>query len=74
MDLPAAQPVSQAATSVSSAASGTQAKASDAGKDTGDESALTKLGTGDLIEVNVYNIPDSPPGTREQFGRHNSYR
>jgi len=57
-ELPAAQPVSQAATSVTSAASGTQAKASDASKDTADESALTKLGPGDLIEVNVYNVPE----------------
>jgi polysaccharide export outer membrane protein len=57
-EFPAAQPVSQAATSVSGAASGTQAKASDASKDTADESALTKLGPGDLIEVNVYNVPE----------------
>ncbi|MGO9084605.1 MAG: polysaccharide biosynthesis/export family protein [Candidatus Sulfotelmatobacter sp.] len=58
VELPAAQPVSQAATSATGATSGTQAKASDANKDTGDESALTKLGPGDLIEVNVYNVPE----------------
>src|SRR5271157_222425 len=54
--LPAAQPVSQAATSASGAA--TQEKATDAGKDTADQSTLTKLGPGDLIEVNVYNVPE----------------
>jgi len=53
---PAAQPISQAATRASGAA--TQEKATDAGKDTADQSTVVKLGTGDLIEVNVYNVPE----------------
>jgi len=61
--LPAAQPISQAATKVSAAAS--QAKPADATqadstKDTKDTSngPLVKLGEGDLIEVSVYNVPE----------------
>jgi len=52
---PAAQPVSQAATSVSGAV---QEKAPDTAKDASDQSALLKLGQGDLIEVSVYNVPE----------------
>lgn len=63
--VPAAQPVSQAAESASQSATGTstgtstgnQAKAPDS-KDVPDQSALTRLGPGDLIEVNVYNVPE----------------
>ncbi len=53
--LPAAQPISQAAQSVSGAS---QTKASDADKDTPDTTSLVKLGRGDLIEVGVYNVPE----------------
>lgn len=53
--LPPVQPMSQAAVS---AATGTQAKTPDAIKDAGDQTALTKLGSGDLLEVNVYNVPE----------------
>jgi len=56
--LPAAQPTSQAATSAAGAASATQEKAPDAGKDASDQSMMVKLGSGDLIEVNVYNVPE----------------
>ncbi len=56
--LPPVQPMSQAAVSASQAATGTQAKAPDSIKDAGDQSALTKLGPGDLLEVNVYNVPE----------------
>jgi polysaccharide export outer membrane protein len=51
---PAVQPLAQAATS----ASGTKAAPQDAAKDSPDESALVKLGPGDLIEVSVYNVPE----------------
>jgi polysaccharide export outer membrane protein len=53
--LPPVQPMSQAAVS---AATGTQTKAPESTKDAGDQSALTKLGPGDLLEVNVYNVPE----------------
>lgn len=53
--LPAGQPISQAATS----ASGTpQTQSQAVAKDTSDRSVVTRLGTGDLIEVNVYNVPE----------------
>jgi polysaccharide export outer membrane protein len=51
-EVPAAQPIPQAATS----ASGT--KTPDIPKDAPDQSALVKLGPGDLIEVSVYNVPE----------------
>jgi polysaccharide export outer membrane protein len=51
---PAAQPLSQAAGTMS----GEPAKNPDSGKDSPDQSALVKLGPGDLIEVNVYNVPE----------------
>ena len=38
--------------------SGEPAKNPDSGKDSPDQSALVKLGPGDLIEVNVYNVPE----------------
>jgi len=53
--LPAAQPISQAAVSASGAA---PAKAPDATQDSADQSMTVKLGPGDLIEVNVYNVPE----------------
>jgi polysaccharide export outer membrane protein len=53
--LPAAQPMSQAAVSASGAA---QTQSQDAAKDTSDQSVMTKFGPGDLIEVNVYNVPE----------------
>lgn len=59
--VPAAQPLSEAAASASAAqtkAPDTAAKATDATKDTADESSLVKLGPGDLIEVSVYNVPE----------------
>lgn len=52
VEVPTAQPISQAATSPS----GT--KSSESSKDSPDQSALVKLGPGDLIEVNVYNVPE----------------
>jgi polysaccharide biosynthesis/export protein len=55
----AAQPASQAALSSAGAASPSQAKSADTSKDKDDESSpLVKLGPGDLIEVNVYNVPE----------------
>src|SRR5579864_157958 len=53
-ELPAAQPASQAATSVSAE---TTPKADEPIKPV-DQSAMTKLGAGDLLEVNVYNVPE----------------
>jgi polysaccharide export outer membrane protein len=40
------------------AATSNPQKAADNSKDTLDESALLKLGAGDLLEVNVYNVPE----------------
>lgn len=58
-ELPAAQPISQAATSASSAAA---SKADEANKPVDqsavDQSAMVKLGPGDLLEINVYNVPE----------------
>src|ERR1700756_5201617 len=55
--LPAAQPASQAAVSPSEAASNA-VKADDHSKDSPEKSLITTLGRGDLIEVNVYNVPE----------------
>jgi polysaccharide biosynthesis/export protein len=57
----AAQPVSSPAQTPSGAIS--QINASDeskegASKDTADQSSMMKLGSGDLIEVSVYNVPE----------------
>jgi polysaccharide export outer membrane protein len=51
--LPPVQSISQAAVSASGAA---PAKAPDAAQDSGDQ--IVKLGAGDLMEVNVYNVPE----------------
>jgi polysaccharide export outer membrane protein len=53
--LPAAQPMGQAAVSASGVQNAPQ-KTDDTAKDTKDPS--TRLGPGDLIEVNVYNVPE----------------
>jgi len=53
--LPGIQPLPQAAVSASGA---TPAKTPDAAKDSPDQSALVKLGPGDLLEVSVYNVPE----------------
>jgi polysaccharide export outer membrane protein len=55
--LPAAQPVSNAATSASGAVANAQ-KADDANKETSDWATMMKLGIGDLLEVSVYNVPE----------------
>src|SRR5579862_5808668 len=58
-ELPAAQPISQAARSASEAAtSGPKADEPIKLADQPDQSAMVKLGPGDLIEVNVYNVPE----------------
>ena len=56
-DLPA-QPIPQAAVPASTPASGTPAKTPATATDSPDQSALVKLGPGDLIEVSVYNVPE----------------
>lgn len=56
-DLPAAQPVAQAAKSTSGTPSSAHGKKTEAAKDTADTAAV-KLGPGDLIEVSVYNVPE----------------
>jgi polysaccharide biosynthesis/export protein len=53
-----AQPIPQAAVPASAAASGTPAKLPETATDLPDQSALVKLGPGDLIEVSVYNVPE----------------
>ena len=58
-ELPAAQPISQAAVSASGTASAAQAKTADATQDTSDRSAsVAKLGPSDLIELTVYGVPE----------------
>lgn len=58
--VPAAQPVppASATVTVSPAPSATQSQTPDATKDTADQPGLVKLGPGDLIELNVYNVPE----------------
>jgi len=53
-DLPAAQTATQAAQS----ASGSNPQQNDESKDISDQSTIVKLGRGDLLEVNVYNVPE----------------
>jgi polysaccharide export outer membrane protein len=69
--LPAAEPAgqtpAQAAMSASGSATGVGAKTSDAGKDS-DASTLVKLGPGDLLEVNVYNVPELTSKVRVSNG------
>lgn len=55
-ELPAAQPISQAAHSASGAA--TPGPTADDAIKPVDQSSMVKLGAGDLIEVNVYNVPE----------------
>jgi protein involved in polysaccharide export with SLBB domain len=57
-ETPATLPVSQAATNLSATTSASQERASDTAKETADQAGVTKLGPGDLIEVNVYNVPE----------------
>jgi polysaccharide export outer membrane protein len=59
-NLPAAVPISEAAQSASGAAqTGTsQNKSGETDKDAPDSATAVKLGPGDLIEVNVYNVPE----------------
>ena len=54
---PATQPVLQAAVSASGAANNS-AKTNDPSKDSPGKSTIVTLGPGDLIEVNVYNVPE----------------
>jgi polysaccharide biosynthesis/export protein len=56
--VPPGQPISQAATSASGATSTAPSKTTDAAQNAPDDLALVKLGPGDLIEVNVYNVPE----------------
>lgn len=55
--LPPTQSVSQAAVSASGAANNAE-KADDPLKDSPGKSTIVTLGPGDLIEVNVYNVPE----------------
>jgi polysaccharide export outer membrane protein len=57
-ELPTTQPIPQAAVKVDSGAQANPANAQDPMKDTAEPSGVTKLGAGDLIEVNVYNVPE----------------
>ena len=59
--LPAVQPLSQAAENASGVA---QTKAADAAQQSADQPTEVKLGPGDLIEVNVYNVPELTSKTR----------
>ena len=55
--IPAAQPVPQATEATPNAAA-SPAKGDEAAKDQSGQSATVKLGSGDLLEVSVYNVPD----------------
>ena len=55
--VPAAQPISEAAQSASGAAVTTQTP-NDSKKNDVDQTAMVKLGVGDLLEVSVYNVPE----------------
>ena len=55
--IPASQPVPQATQSTPNAAA-SPAKGEDAAKDQNGQWATVKLGSGDLLEVSVYNVPD----------------
>ena len=55
---PAFQPPARATVSASGAASSGQAQTTEGVKDFGDAAGMVKLGPGDLIEVNVYNVPE----------------
>ncbi len=69
-ELPAAQPISQAATNASGQSSTTPSITPEVAKDSPDQSALVKLGVGDLIEVNVYNVPElATQDAGQQFWR-----
>jgi polysaccharide export outer membrane protein len=57
-EMPAVQPAAQPLPQAAGTPSGEPAKTPDSGKDSPDQSALVKLGPGDLIEVNVYNVPE----------------
>jgi len=57
-EIPAVQPATQPLSQAAGTMSGEPAKNPDSGKDSPDQSALVKLGPGDLIEVNVYNVPE----------------
>ncbi len=58
-ELPAAQPISQAAQSASGAATpGPKVDEPIKPVDQPDQSSMVKLGPGDLIEINVYNVPE----------------
>jgi polysaccharide export outer membrane protein len=64
----AGQTPAQAAVSASGAATGSPAKTSDMNKDSPDASTLVKLGPGDLLEVNVYNVPELTSKVRVSNG------
>ncbi len=57
-ELPPVQTVPQAAVSASGAVVSAPMKAADPTQTTSDSSGLVKLGPGDLLEVNVYNVPE----------------
>ena len=56
--LPAVQPLSQAALNASGTTSTSGAKTSDQSTGLPDPLAIIKLGAGDLMEVSVYNVPE----------------
>ena len=58
---PGAQPAgkaAQATVTVSETPSGSASQTPDTTKDNADQTGLVKLGPGDLIELNVYNVPE----------------
>ena len=55
---PPLQPPARATVSAAGAASGGQAQRTDGTKDFGVPAGMVKLGPGDLIDVNVYNVPE----------------
>jgi polysaccharide biosynthesis/export protein len=56
--IPAEMPAAQTAEQAAKSASGAQATTPDTAKDSADQSNSVRLGPGDLVEVNVYNVPE----------------
>src|ERR1700727_1228309 len=57
-EVPPSQPPARATVSPAGATSGGQTQTSEAAKSNGDPAGMAQLGPGDLVEINVYNVPE----------------
>jgi polysaccharide export outer membrane protein len=57
-EVPPSQPPARARVSAAGATSGGQTQTSEAAKSNGDPAGMAQLGPGDLVEINVYNVPE----------------